>query len=389
MDRPVERHDVEIEPGDADERIGCLATQRVGRHCSGPTVETCREQAGVEGPMKPLMTGLMALLTLSCTTTDPPDVPATDVPATGAPDKIVYIVVPHPDDEIQAWSLIENRPDTYKVFIMLTKGEQTAFCDSTGHDPDTGEAPPRPPPAGRWTPSCETARQNSFFGFMETMATVDSGLPATYNEAGVKGPFDALGHTICRYDDGPDAAPDSDTPPSEDNDCNDDRTAQVWTAPTGAVVWFNLGDGDLTAEEVDWALVTVRDNRSALGIDASLPNRSLLGASYWNRSHTGCYVYDHDDHLAVYETLWNTGFGMGDQSAATCASDPDASPYAPVSRQQFDHAFATSGATRVGAHVVHYGWLGSDEPGYWPGDYDGQGELFHRQQTFRVRSGQK
>ena len=323
--------------------------------------------------MKPLMSALIVLLVVGCSAAEPPAATASE-----APDKVDYIVVPHPDDEIQAWSLIEDRPDTYKVFIMLTRGEQTAFCDSPGYDPDTGEAPPRPAPAGRWTRSCEAARQDSFFGFLEAMATVDSGLPAKYTDTGVKGPFDALGHSICRYDSGG----------SDGGNCISDRTARVWAAATGAVVWFNLGDGDLTVEEVEWALVTVRDNRLALGIDTSLPNHSVLGASYWNRSHPGCYVYDHDDHFAVYEALWTTGFGMGDQSTATCDTDPDASPYSPVSHRQFDYAFATAGSTRIGAHVVHYGWLGIDDPGYWPGDYDGQGELFHRSQTYRVRAGQ-
>ncbi|WP_419946465.1 hypothetical protein [Candidatus Poriferisodalis sp.] len=331
----------------------------------------------MKSPMKQLPTWLMALLLLGCTGTESPDL-SEPPDAPDAPDKVAYIVVPHPDDEIQAWSLIENTPDAYKVFIVLTRGEQTAFCGSPGYDAGTGEAPPTPEPAGRWTPSCEQARQRAFFDFMTDMATVDSGLPAAYANADTQGPFEAHGHTICRHDA---------TGTSDAADCIEDRTAQVWTAPTGAVVWFNLGDGDLTIEEVEWAITTVRDNRAALGIDASLPNHHLIGASYWNLSHPDCFIYEHGDHQAVYEALWITGFGMGRQSAATCASDPDASPVARVSPHQFDHAFATLGDTRVGAHVVHYGWLWSDDPGYWPGDYDGQGELFHRRQTFRVRFG--
>lgn len=36
-------------------------------------------------------------------------------------------------------------------------------------------------------------------------------------------------------------------------------------------------------------------------------------------------------------------------------------------------------------HVVFYGWLQSDDPGYWRGDYDGRDELFHRSQSFWVQ----
>lgn len=289
-----------------------------------------------------------------------------------APDKLSYIVVPHPDDEMQAWSLIEDTPDTYKVFIMLTRGEQTAYCRAPGYNAGTGEAEPFPWPNGKFTPSCEAARQNSFFNFVTAMAASDSGLPREFKFEGIKGPFDSLGSTICRYDDG---------------DCVADLTAAVWTSSQAAVVWFNLGDGDVTADEAAWAITTVRDNRGALGIDGSLPSHSLIGASFWNARHAGCFVYEHLDHRAVQEALWSTDFGVGYQAVATCRSDPSASRHEEVTAAAFDAAFETDGFDRIGKHVVFYGWLWSDDPGYWPGDYDGQGELFHRHQSFWVVHG--
>lgn len=305
---------------------------------------------------------------------------------------VSYIVVPHPDDEMQVWSLIEDTPDTYKVFIMLTRGEQTAYCDSPGHDEGTGEAVPSPWPQGRWTASCESARQNSFFEFLGAMAGDDEGLPAAFDSRGTQGPFDARGAAICRFDDG---------------DCIDDRTALVWDSSLATVVWFNLGDGDLTAEEAAWAVATVRDNRAALGIDAVAEGRQpgdaqpidhqpdgaqptghrLIGASYWNTTHPGCFIYEHSDHLAVHEAMRSTDFGLGPQIVAACGSDPEASLSAEVTLERFDDAFETSGTERIGAHVVHYGWLWSDSPGYWAGDYTGQDELFHRHQAFWVRYG--
>lgn len=296
----------------------------------------------------------------------------------GDPVRLSYIVVPHPDDEMQAWSLIEDSPDLYKIFIVLTRGEQTAFCVAPGFDEGTGEASPHPWPAGRYSSSCETARQNSFFDFITAMAESDSGLPSSYDPEGVKGPFDSLGYEICRHDDA-----------GHDDDCVADLTAEVWTSSHAAVVWFNLGDGDVTPDEVAWAVTTVRDNRASLDINSSLPSRNLIGASFWNTGHRDCFIYEHDDHRAVHEALWRIDFGMGQQLAATCRTDPATARSEQVSPAAFGEAFKTASNARIGKHTVHYGWLWADDPGYWPGDYEGQSELFHRQQSFWVQYGQR
>lgn len=150
-------------------------------------------------------------------------------------------------------------------------------------------------------------------------------------------------------------------------------------------MWFNLGDGDLTKDEAAWAIKVVRDNRALLGINSTLRNHNLIGASYWNESYAGCFIYPHSDHRAVHEALWDIDFNVGYQAVASCASDPDVSRTEWVTYRHFDDAFDTSGSTRLGEHVVHYGWLLSGNPGYWRGDYSGQSELFHRQQEFWVR----
>ena len=294
----------------------------------------------------------------------------TPLAAASGPNKMSYVVVPHPDDEIQAWSLIENSTGNYKVFIVLNRGEQSFYCGSQGYDEGTGEISPDPWPQGKWTPSCESARTNSFFGFMEAMARTDSALPASFTYAGVKGPFDSLGTEVCRFDDG---------------DCVSDRTAEVWTSYIAAVVWFNLGDGDVTADEVRWAITTVRDNRTALGINDTLRNHNLIGAGYWNDTHPGCSDYAHADHGAVHEALWNTDFDVGYQAVPTCKSDPNVTRIEEVSYEHFHDAFEVSGNTRVGWHPVHYGWLMSGDPGYWRGDYESQDFEFHRTQHFWIR----
>lgn len=289
----------------------------------------------------------------------------------GGPNTVTYVVVPHPDDEMQVWSLIEDTPDTYEVFILLTRGEQSFYCESPGYDEGTGEARPDPWPDGKWTPTCEAARINSFFDFMEEMAAGDDSLPPSFEYQGVAGPFDSGGQEICRYDGG---------------GCVADLTAEVWTSPLAAVVWFNLGDGDVTAGEVRWAVDTVVANRGAFGVGDGLRADGLIGASYWNGDgHAGCSSYAHADHGAVQEVLRRVDFGVGYQAAPTCGSDPEVSLIEEVSWDGFDDAFATSGTTRLGAHVVHYGWLLDGNPGYYRGDYDGQETDFHRHQHFWVR----
>lgn len=301
-----------------------------------------------------------------------PPVPAAD--AAVNPNKMSYIAIPHPDDEMQAWSLIEESPDNYKVFILLTRGEQSGYCNGAGYAAGTGEIAPSPWPGGKWSTTCADARVNSLLAFLKGMGTTDSGLPSSYTYQGVKGPFSSLGLTICRRDQANDAS------------CTVyDRTAKVWTGTGAAVVAFNLGDGDLARTEVEWAIKTVRDNRSAMGINSSLPNHNLLGGSFSNISYSGCYVYTHQDHRAVHEALWQTDFNVGTQLAPSCASDPDIVRSEAVSYSNWHQAFQVSGTTRVGEHVTHYGWLAGGSPGYWPGDYSGQDELFHRDQEWWAR----
>ena len=284
-----------------------------------------------------------------------------------------YIGIPHPVDEMQAWSLIENTPDTFKVFVIFTRGEATAYCAESAYDPGTGELPPTPLPEGKHTRSCEEARRNAFLGFMAAMAGDDPSIPQSFDYQGLAGPFESRGFTLCRFD---------------GEACVSDRTAAVYTSPQASIAWFNLGDGDLTAGEVEWALATVRDNAPRFGIDASLQSTSQIGASYWNDSYPECATYAHDDHRSVHEALWQIDFGLGHQAVATCAADPRVSLERHVSAASFDAAFRVSGVQRIGAHPVHYGWLAADAPGYWPGDYEGQAEVFHRKQSFWVRFGE-
>lgn len=311
---------------------------------------------------------LAALLAAACTGA-PHDDPAT-------PASVDYIVSPHPDDEFQGWSLVEDSPSTYQVFIVLTHGEETGFCRPRAYAEDGLDAPferpADPEPQGRWTPSCERARLGSWLAFMEDMSAHDPSLPGRLKDLGTKGPFPGGGAQVCRRD-------------RDERACGEGaRSVRVWQDERGrgALVAFDLGDGDLSAEEVVWAVDTVRRHREDLGLPADLPEGDLVGASFSNLEHPDCYVYEHPDHRAVHDALHEHDFGVGRQLGATCRSDPAADLLETVSRAGVEAAFAREGRTRVGAHNANYGWLHTES---YPVDRHGQDTLFHAEQAFWTR----
>jgi hypothetical protein len=267
-------------------------------------------------------------------------VAANPAQATG-PTNVSYIALPHPDDEWQTWALTENSPANYKVFILMTRGEQTGYCTP------------------KWTEECADRRVDSLLGYLTDMSAKDPALPGDFENLGERGPFPANGVNLTRVDDTSYAAK---------------RTAEVFRdrQGRGAVVVFDLGDGDLTEAEAVWAVKTTRDNRGALGLNTTLPNWNLLG-TYYNKNYAGCFQYPHPDHYSVHRALYHTNFGFGYQAAATCGSDPEAVRKQAVKTPSVDAAWGP------GAFRANYGWLGSYQFSQT------QVNLFHGTQTYWVR----
>jgi hypothetical protein len=299
-------------------------------------------------------------------------------PVSTKPTRVSYVVIPHPDDEFQDWSLIEHAPANYTVVISATEGEQTGYCVPSVYRSagwQKGKEPPADPvPRGRWTESCAQARIHSWLGFFRDMGKSDPTIPSTLRYAGRKGPFPADGTSICREDT---LAPARPCRPGD----TVDRRARVWldTRGRGALVMFDLGDGDLTPAEVTWAVRTVQRHRGALGLDTRLPGREVIGA-YANKRDHACFIYAHPDHLAVRAALSHHDFGVRYQAGATCSTDPAADFSRTVSDRSATAAWKiNSSGVQVGAFVGNYGWLHS---GYYPLDRTGEADLFHTHQAF-------
>ena len=342
-----------------------------------------------------------------------------------------YVIMAHPDDEANAWSVIEKRPPTdYLIFVTMTRGEATASClpaeesqhedppygpndflaesndgkayrtgpykyqgpDSPVGEPNLGERHPLGSPwNGRGTEACAAAGIASWHWFLDDAHHVDG----TGTDMGVV----------------------------EDPELDDDYRgefcppgfrgkgggrsiekkvgcAKVWANTQSARIAFNLPDygfpipigADLWGvEEVTSAIQTVRSQRAAWRIPV-LPEAGMVSASgHYDGDEADCLFYDHPDHKAIQDTLFFVDQGAGPQMGPIshtsvapgvhneCSSDP----YLQDSeRVDLPRNFATVVAhnlidpntkERIGPFVVNYGWRLSTF--YFGGSF----EIFWRQ----------
>jgi hypothetical protein len=309
---------------------------------------------------------------------------ATTGPKTiAAPTKMKYFVTPHQDDEFEMWSQVENDPSSYKVFIYPSRGEQTAFCDPQGYlaGYQAGlEFPAGVTPTGLYTASCEQSRNDSMIRYFTDMSDSDPTIPGRLVYKGKTGQFPTNGVDICRKD----------SSPTVNGPCTTrDTSAEVWVDALnrGAVVVFNVGEGDQTQPEVTWAIQTVLNSRVALGLNSTLPNDLLLGGYFNNVAGNGCAFYDNADHLAVHRAIRYVRYNVREQGAAGCAVNPDmtikpgtAAGQGTVEPSNVESAFqiGTNGE-RIGAHVANYGWLHQT---YYDVSRNDQTSIFMAPQSF-------
>lgn len=279
-------------------------------------------------------------------------------PPTGAgAQRIVYVVVPHPDDEFQAWALLDAEQDAYPVFILCTHGERTVAADGSAHQPELGEWTPPPQPWGApGSPTVRLQRLASFSAFLDAMAVVEPWLDG-----------DLVDHGTLT--DGPSPF-----------------TLQV--GERSARVVFDGGDGRLTPEFVTAAVQrTRRLRRTHLPVQRE---HAVVGAAYLNTA-AGSVRYTHRDHRAVHEALWQTDQGVpGPQWCRTAVVDPDVqrtdgrTEWVAPSTYRLVMGIEPDGR-RTGLLQVFYGWLGP--PAGWPYGETDAVSMWSRQQAFWRRFG--
>lgn len=327
--------------------------------------------------MKALATVAMLLLAGCATTPTLADAPK--ISTKPIDDRTVQIIVsPHEDDEWQDWAHVEHRADTYKVFVVLGRGEQTSFClagQTVGLQADKGELPPTPTPTGQWTSSCSDARLASWLGFFGDMSIADPTLPGDFADPVTTIEFPDNGVGVCRHD-----SPLNSDGVSVGGCTSTNRTATVWTdvQGRGTLIAWDLGEGDQTPEEIAWAIGNIVDHPTEFGIPA-LPVAELWGG-YANVDNPDCFQYANVDHVALHAALRAVRFDVPVQGAATCSTSPDAHVHVQVSESSMVAAFeVTADGQRVGAHPRWYGWL---HESWYHLSPDHPGELFHGSQAF-------
>ena len=261
---------------------------------------------------------------------------------------LVYVVVPHPDDELEAWSLLEDRAGQYPVFVLCTHGEQTVYADGRGAQPELGERIPLPQPWGEpGSATVRAQRLGSFTAFLDRAAALDPHLDAELVDHGVLA-------------DGP-------------------SPFSLAVGERSARVVFDGGDGRLSPEFVTAALQRTRALRTT-----HLPVREeggVVGAAYWSTT-AGSVRYAHRDHRAVHTALWHTDQGVpGPQECRTGRTDPDAVRTSSISASTYDALMGIApDGRRTGVFQVVYGWLGP--PQGWPAGQTDATTMWSRQQSF-------
>lgn len=247
---------------------------------------------------------------------------------------IDYIFSAHPDDEYQGYSRIDGVTDDYRVFVYMTRGEQSSYC-RTASDPelhyaayqegqgpwgyqgpnaavpqfDRGELEPRfnglSPWGGQWTPGCVEARVQGTLLMLDALAAQDTGQPVTFDKRGrFYGGLYYNSSVVVprRYD----------SHSNVDNPTGITNYVNVYLASNGrgAAVFFDLGDADLTQSEARWALDTTLARGGEWGFPAL--TRDDVMANYYNRSHPECFLYSENtpggggrDHGAVHRAVWD------------------------------------------------------------------------------------
>ncbi len=315
----------------------------------------------------------------------PPQVAAGEVPTVtpqSSPDQAtglhVYLV-PHPDDELSAWTSLIEGGDLHPVMVVLTQGEATDRCEVTEYSihlaTGLGEIPPRPDPSTEeaTAATCREARMSSF---QEVLTTATVHTPAVALDWAHSRFVEVGGHPVT-----------------------------VVPGMAATLLLLDLGDDTLTADRVE-EMTRLLLESTDVGLP-DLPVTRVTASAYYATQHaadrSSCsdtavclpgepsYVFDRPDHLAARDAarslapLTEEGSWLVTHPDDLAASRHLALPV-PIYQQ-----FMGLGpgdpptAQRLGSYQQAYGWLAF--PDAWrPGDLPLERfqVLFPRVQSYEV-----
>lgn len=315
---------------------------------------------------------------LTLTSCAPEFVPPTEVDPVACADAQLT-VLPHPDDEWQAWGIAERLGCASNVAVLLTRGEQSGFCDSA------------PGAGGRFSETCVDRRLDSWLSFYEAMPLIEPHGADEAEEAPAETePAEPAAPAPTPAFSKPERVTDLEMPGVFGRDDDGTKVASqdplVWHsepvegyAPQ-TLIAFDLGDGDLTNHEVVWAVEQLLEHPGEFGLDPEIRFDALLGSYAYRGDDPACFPYDHPDHNAIEGVLQGGMFDSYARYGPTCRSSiSEQIVTAEVSEQAQEAAFGEGDAFNNA-----YGWLGDWLQAAEPGK---QNQLFQRTQTYWVRDG--
>lgn len=291
----------------------------------------------------------------------------------------VYLV-PHPDDELSAWTSLLDGGDLYPVLVLLTQGEATQRCAAESiakHlNPELGESAPHPDPRqeGAASAACREARLDSF-------------------QRAVSAAADTTPLVTLDWSDAQDVKIEG-------------QSVKVVSGPAATLLVLDMGDGTLTADAV--ATMVQRLLTHPDSVVPGLPVVRITSSAYYASEATAgnsdcqdlamcpagdaAYLYDHPDHLAVREAARSLATLSDETWLVTHPFDPAANKHLALSSGIYDQFMELGSgapweAQRFGSHQRIYGWLAF--PDAWrTGDLPlaSSQVLFPRVQSFDVVS---
>lgn len=342
--------------------------------------------------------------------------------------QIMYVVSPHPDDVFESWSLVANSASNYPVFITMTQGESTNYCSGNKtfayyptFDTSTEEGckGARMASLNNWLDdaSAQDPYLNEFvrgeqsgsgYNMVKTVKTAptggtDSGAPTISTMTGCSPSFSS-----CNTGGGANPNAGKTIPQNLNDGALSQANATTVTFYVGtdsARVQFDLGDGNLTKDEVTWAVNYVRSQVADPSgpLPHTLPEYGVIAAGYSNVNgqYSHCYTYGHHDHRAIQESVYGVRMIPVDgkphpQYGATCghgttvaASKAQAGTDPDVFR--VDNMDGKGIADLYNSHMQYassyfqnrFGWLST---GLWPTGQEPVGNVIFSRWQYHWRS---